>query len=171
VALPPLSCGVLLPLPLLQAFLLLVAGRVPPLLLSPASLFIYSFVTDCPSPPFSAQGALPSLLHVFFIVVYYSVWFFSLFSLGGGRSVQGAMLISPRVVCGCTVCYLAHLVVCFSRAGRRWHLAVWEPSWFLCYHEVEMLCAGWECGGVGVLPLLDGFSCKVYLQRFSKILL
>jgi hypothetical protein len=28
---------------------------------------------------------------------------------------------------------------------------------------------GWGCGGIGVLPLLDGFSCKVYLQRLSKI--
>jgi hypothetical protein len=30
---------------------------------------------------------------------------------------------------------------------------------------------GWWCGGVGVLPLLGGFSCKVYLQHISKILL
>jgi hypothetical protein len=36
---------------------------------------------------------------------------------------------------------------------------------------VEMLCAGWGCGGVKVLPLLGGFSCKVYLQHLSKILL
>jgi hypothetical protein len=43
--------------------------------------------------------------------------FFSLFSLGGGQSVQGAMLIWPRVVCGSTMCCLAHLVVCFSQAG------------------------------------------------------
>jgi hypothetical protein len=38
VGLPPLSCGVFLPLPLLQAFLLLVAGHVLPLLPSPACL-------------------------------------------------------------------------------------------------------------------------------------
>jgi hypothetical protein len=25
-----------------------------------------------------------------------------------------------------------------------------------------MLCVGWGCGGVGVLPLLGGFSCKVF---------
>jgi hypothetical protein len=38
------------------------------------------------------------LLCVFFVVIaYYSVFF--LFSLGGGRSVQGAMLIWPRIVC------------------------------------------------------------------------
>jgi hypothetical protein len=38
VGLPPLSCGVFLPLPLLQAFSLLVAAHVRPLLPSPASL-------------------------------------------------------------------------------------------------------------------------------------
>jgi hypothetical protein len=67
----------------------------------------------------------------FFVVVYYSAWFFSLFSLGGDPSVQGAMVIWPRVVCGSTMCRFAHLVVCFSQAGRSWHLEVWEPSWFL----------------------------------------
>jgi hypothetical protein len=46
-AFPP-SCGIFLPLPLLQAFSLLVAGRVPPLLPSLASLFIYSSVRNCP---------------------------------------------------------------------------------------------------------------------------
>jgi hypothetical protein len=44
------SCGVFLPPSLLQAFLLLVAGCVPPLLPSLVSLFIYSSVKDCPSP-------------------------------------------------------------------------------------------------------------------------
>jgi hypothetical protein len=43
--------------------------------------------------------------------------FFSLFSLGGSQSVQGAMLICSRVVCGSTMCHLAHLVVYFSQAG------------------------------------------------------
>jgi hypothetical protein len=36
---------------------------------------------------------------------------FLFFSLGGGWSVQGAMLIWPRVVCGSTVYCLAHFVV------------------------------------------------------------
>jgi hypothetical protein len=35
---------------------------------------------------------------------------------------------------------------------------------------VGMLCVGWGYGGVKVLPLLSGFSCKVYLQCLSKIL-
>jgi hypothetical protein len=53
---------------------------VPPLLPSPASLFIYSSMRDFPSPHFGAQGALSSLLCVFFVIAYYSI---SLFSLGG----------------------------------------------------------------------------------------
>jgi hypothetical protein len=53
-------------------------------------------------------------LFVVLVVVVYSAWFFGLFSLGGGQTVQGAMLIWPRVVCGSTMCHLAHLVVCVS---------------------------------------------------------
>jgi hypothetical protein len=43
--------------------------------------------------------------------------FFFLFSPGGGLSVQGAVLIWPRVVCGSTACLLAHLVVCIFPSG------------------------------------------------------
>jgi hypothetical protein len=59
---------------------------VPLLLPSPAGLFIYSSMRDFPSPTFSTQGTPPSLLCIFFVIAYYSV---SLFSLGGGWSVQG----------------------------------------------------------------------------------
>jgi hypothetical protein len=130
----PLSCGVFLPLPLLQAFLVLVAGHVllllpagmfvysshgkwvfPPLLwsfppsatltsfptpgcwahtpapagFSPArpGLFIYSSGKDSPPLLLRSQGTPPSLPRVFIVLIaYYSV---SLFSLGGGQSVQG----------------------------------------------------------------------------------
>jgi hypothetical protein len=44
--------------------------------------------------------------------LYTCLFFFFLFSLGGGQSVHGAMLICPRVVCGSTAYRLAHLVVC-----------------------------------------------------------
>jgi hypothetical protein len=95
-----------------------------------SSQLIYSSVRDCLSPLFSTQGALLSLVRVFFfqLLVYYSVCFFS---LGGSLSVHGAMLIWHRFVCGSTVCLLAHLVVCFSQV-RHWHLVAREPSWFLC---------------------------------------
>jgi hypothetical protein len=148
VGLPPLSCAVFLPLPLSQAFLLLITGRCccscqPPCLftvhvgsgssllscgvflllpLSPAfllpvaghvprprshqslsglpSLFIYSPGKDSLPPIFDAQCVPPSFPRVFIVlIVYYSV---SLFSWGGGQSVQGAMLLWPRLVCGST---------------------------------------------------------------------
>jgi hypothetical protein len=106
----PLSCGVFLPPTLLQAFPLLVAGRVLPLLPFPAWLVYLQFCEGFPSPAFQVQGTLPPLLCDFFVVIaYYSVF---LFSLGGGWSLQGAMLIWPRVVCGSTMCRSAHLVVC-----------------------------------------------------------
>jgi hypothetical protein len=76
-------------------------------LLQPACLFTVPGAIS-PSPLFSAQGTPSSLLCVFFVVIaYYSV---SLFPLCGGRSVQGAMLIWPWVVCGSNMCHLAQLV-------------------------------------------------------------
>jgi hypothetical protein len=63
-------------------------------------LFIYSSGKDSIPPIFSAQCAPPSFPRVFIVLIaYYSV---SLFSPGGGRFVQGAMLLWPRVVCGTT---------------------------------------------------------------------
>jgi hypothetical protein len=91
-----LSCEVFLPLPLSQAFPLLVAGCFH--LSARPDLFIYSSGWDSPPLLFSAQGAPPSLIRVFIVLIaYYSV---SLFSLGKGWSVQGAMLIWPRVDLG-----------------------------------------------------------------------
>jgi hypothetical protein len=88
-------------------------------------LVYLQFCEGLPLPHFGSQGALPSLLHVFFVVIaYFSVFF--LFSLDGGWSVQGAMLIWPRVVCGSTMYRLAHFVFCIfpSHLGIaiwRWH--------------------------------------------------
>jgi hypothetical protein len=99
-----LSCGVFLPPPLSPAFPLLVAGRAPcscQMLSSPPSLFIYSPGKDSLPPVFGAQCAPPSFLRVLFVLIaYYSV---SLFSWGGGQSVQRAMLLWPRLVCGSSV--------------------------------------------------------------------
>jgi hypothetical protein len=64
-----------------------------------------------PLPPSSALRAPCSLCYVSFLLLLFIIQFFFLFSLGRGRSVQGAMLIWPRVVCGSTLCHLAHLVV------------------------------------------------------------
>jgi hypothetical protein len=85
------------------------------------SLFIYSSKKYSPCPLFGAQCTPPSLQCVFIVLIaYYSV---SLFSPGGGRSVQGTMLFWPRVVCGSTVYHLAHLVCvfpCLLGMGNWW---------------------------------------------------
>jgi hypothetical protein len=76
-------------------------------------LFIYSSGNDSLPPHFGAQCAPSSLKCVFIVLIaYYSV---CLFSQGGAWSVQGAMLIWPRVVCGSTMYRLAHLVCIFPR--------------------------------------------------------
>jgi hypothetical protein len=143
----PLSCGVFLPLPISQAFLLLVAGCVLLLPPSPArpSLFIYSSVRDSPTPLFGTQGTPPSLQCVFIVLIaYYPV---SLFSPDGGWSVQGAMLIWPRVVCGSTVYCLAHLVVHIfpSRLGASiWWWPGGPPGFSF---NVKWRCYG-QAGGV-----------------------
>jgi hypothetical protein len=122
----PLSCGVFLPLSLSQVFPLLVAGRAPAparTSLARPSLFIYSSGKDPPPLLFGAQGIPLSLQCVFIVlIVYYSV---SLFSPGGGQSVQGAMLIWLRVVCGSTMYHLAYLVYIFpSLLG----VGNWQPG-------------------------------------------
>jgi hypothetical protein len=135
-----------------------------------ARLVYLQFQEGFPSSPLRCSGhpSPPSLLHVLILLIaYYSV---SLFSPGGGRSVQGAMLIWPRVVCGSTAYDLAHLVHVFpSRlvAGDWW----WPggPPGFSVQCEVEILWAGWRCGGVKVLPLFGSFACKVCLQHLYKI--
>jgi hypothetical protein len=92
-----------------------VAGRVLQLLPSPAGLFIYSSMRECPPPLSGAQGTRPLCYMSFFfsaVCLLFSLVFF-LFSLGRGQSVQGAMLICSRVLCGSTTCCLsAHLRVC-----------------------------------------------------------
>jgi hypothetical protein len=125
-------------------------------------------VRDFPSLP---PSLAPLCYMSFFCYCLFSVFF--LFSLGVGWSVQGATLVWPRVVCGSTTCRLAHLVVhilpSHLGAAVRWWRG--SPPGFSIQCEVEMLCAGWRCGGVKVLPLLGGFSCKVYLQSLSEVLL
>jgi hypothetical protein len=70
-----------------------------------SGLFIYSPGKDSLPPIFGTQCTPPSFQCVFIVLIaYYSV---SLFSLGGGQSVQGAMLFWPRVVCGSTTVLLS----------------------------------------------------------------
>jgi hypothetical protein len=79
--------------PLLQAFPSpSTLGEVLPLLPSLASLFIYSLPDGVPLPH-SPELGRPALFDMclFFFSCLFSIQFF--FPLGGGQSVQGAMLI------------------------------------------------------------------------------
>jgi hypothetical protein len=79
-------------------------------------LVYLQFHERLPLTPLGCSG-LPTLFATcLFCCLLFSL-VFSLFSLGGGRSVQGAMLIWPRVVCGSNACRLAHLVVCIFSSG------------------------------------------------------
>jgi hypothetical protein len=103
----PLSCGVFLPLPLSQAFPLLVAGRMPLLpleLLQPGPSCLFTFLGSNPLPPLVLR--VPHPLCNVSLFSYCLLFSFSFFS----GSIQGAMLILPRVVCGSTAYHVAHLV-------------------------------------------------------------
>jgi hypothetical protein len=78
-----------------------------------SSWLVYlQFREGLPLPLSSALRAPLPLCYVSFFCYCLLFSFFFLFSLGRSRSVQGAMLIWPRVVYGSTMCHLAHLVVC-----------------------------------------------------------
>jgi hypothetical protein len=98
----PISCAVFLPPPLLQAFLVLVAGRVLPLLPSPAGLF-----WGISPPPALQPSGRPAFFTV--VIAYYSV-FFSFFPAWGSVCLGGYADLAQGV-CASTECCLAHLVV------------------------------------------------------------
>jgi hypothetical protein len=76
----------------------------------PPGLFIYSPGKDSLPPIFGTQCAPPSFPCIFIVLIaYYSVF---LFSPGGGQSVQGVMLLWPRVVCGSTAVPLSSPCPC-----------------------------------------------------------
>jgi hypothetical protein len=144
----PNSCGVLLPLTLLQAFPLLVAGRTPllppePLWPGPACLFT---VLERIPLPCSLELRAPHPLcnmSLLFLLLITQFLFFPWVKVGLSR---GAMLFWPRVVCGSTVYHLAHLVHVFPShlgMGNWWPRG---PPGFSVLHDVEILCAGWRCG-------------------------
>jgi hypothetical protein len=111
-----------------HSWLLGVRPCFPRSLSSPPVLFIYSPGKDSLPPIFSAQCAPPSFPRVFFVlIVYYSV---SLFSPGGGRSVQGAMLLWPRLVCGSTMVPLSSPCLHLPKpSGHGWLVASgWWPG-------------------------------------------
>jgi hypothetical protein len=128
-----LSCGVFLPSPLSQAFPLLVAERAPLLLpepLRPAWLVYLQSQEGFPSPNLW-HSVHPTFFPMCLYCSYCLLVSFSFFCLGGGQSVQGVMLLWPRLVCGNTVVLLSspcpHLP---KPSGSGW-LVAWGPSLFL----------------------------------------
>jgi hypothetical protein len=121
------------PPPLSQALPLLVAGRTSrscQRLSCPLGLFIYSPRKGSLPPIFSTQGTPPSFQCVLIVLIaYYSV---SLFSPGGGQSVQGSMLLWPRLVCGSTVVMRSSPGPRLPKPSGCQPLAAWGPSSFLC---------------------------------------
>jgi hypothetical protein len=67
-------------------------------LLQPASLF--TILCGVSPPHLLALRAPCPLCYMSFLLLLLITQFFFLFSLSGGQSVPGAMLIWPRVVCG-----------------------------------------------------------------------
>jgi hypothetical protein len=126
----------------------------------------------CLSPiPWCSQGTPPLLLNVpFQFLVYYSV-LFCFFLWGGSQSVQGAMLVYPKVSCRNTVYHLfAHLLVCISQQVCSWYLAVQKPSCFL-----SIMWCGEALYGLGRFRASEFcffflfFFCQVWLQHLSNI--
>jgi hypothetical protein len=132
----PLSCGVFLPLPLLQAFPLLVAGRCRhSCLLQPSCS-----MGDCPSPPLALRVPHP-LCYMSFLLLFSFSFFPGWVSVcpGGYADLgQGCLweyhmpLSSP---CG------LHL----PKWSGHWHLAARDPSWFL-----HLMCSGNATRGLEV---------------------
>jgi hypothetical protein len=161
----PLSCGVFLPLPLLQAFLLQVAGCVP----SPFGV-LWGI-----SPPslFGAQSALPTLLHVFFVVIaYYSV-FFSFFT-GLGSVCPGGYADLAQ---GCLLEYCMLLSspcgLCLPKPSGHYHLAVaCEPPFnvkWRCYVQAAGVEESKFCLFSAVFPVrcMSSIFPRFYLRRHA----
>jgi hypothetical protein len=135
---------------------------------SPArpGLFIYSSGKDSPPPALALMAPHP--------LCYVSLWFLLLITqflffpqVGVGLS-RGLCRSDP----GMSWKYRAPLTLWYAFFPSRLGVDVWRPGCppgFSVYCEVEMLCTGWRCGGVKILPLLGGLACKVCLQCFSKI--
>jgi hypothetical protein len=76
-----------------------------------SSQLVYLHFCEGFSSPSLWHSGHPTLFAMYLFCCYCLLLSFSVYSLGRGRSVQGAMLIWPRVVCGSTTYCLAHLLV------------------------------------------------------------
>jgi hypothetical protein len=126
-----LSCGVFLPPPFSPAFPLLVAGRTPPLPpepLRPARLVYLQSRERFPSPNLQ-RSVRPTLFPVCLYCSYCLLLSFSF--CPGWRSVQEAMLLWPRLVCGSTAVPRSSPGPRLPKPSGRRRLAPRGPSLFL----------------------------------------
>jgi hypothetical protein len=127
-----LSCGVFLPPPLSQAFLLLIAVHAPPLpseALWPTRLVYLQSWEGLPSPNLR-RSVHPTLFPSCLSCSYWLLLSFSFFSPGGGQSVQGAMLLWPRLVCWSTTVLQISPGPCLPKPSGRQQLAAQGPPGF-----------------------------------------
>jgi hypothetical protein len=124
----PFSCGVFLPPPLLQAFLLLVAGHVLPLLPSLAGL-----LWGISPPPLQHSGHPALFATCLFLLLLLIIQVFFLFFFGWGSVCPGGY---ANLTHGCLWEYRMPLSspcgLHLPKPSGCWHLAAArEPSWFL----------------------------------------
>jgi hypothetical protein len=121
-----LSCGVFLPPPLSHAFPLLVAEHTHP---APARASLACLACLFTVPQSSVLIA-PHPLLACLNCSYCLLVSFSFFPCGGG-SVQGAMLLWPRLVCGSTAVPRSSPGLRLPKPSGHRRLAARGPSWFL----------------------------------------
>jgi hypothetical protein len=145
------------------------AHAAAPALSGQARLVYLQFWEGFHSTPLWRSGC-PTL---FAMCLYYSycllLSFFFLPWVGVGLS-RGLCCSGPGLSVG--VPHTAQLTLWSASSQAVWAQASGcgpGASGFSVQCEVEMLCSGWRCGGVKVLPLLGGLACKVCLQHLSKI--
>jgi hypothetical protein len=142
------------------------ACATAPVFFCPACLFTVPWGIPLPH---LQQSGFPTLFAtcLFFVIAYYSV---SLFFPGWGSVCPGGYAdLAQCCLWEYHVPLSSPCSPCLPKPSGHWCLvAAQESSWFLCLTwSGDALCRP----EVKVLPFLSGFSCKVYLQHLSKILL
>jgi hypothetical protein len=136
-----------------------------------APAFSSRLIRDFLSPPFGAQGALPSLLHVFLLLMLIIQFLFFLFFFPGWRSVcpWGYADLAQG-------CLWAYRIPLSSPCGPRlpkpsgcWRLAAaWEPFWSVCLTWSGDAVLRLEVWRSQSFASSCGYSCKMYLQHLLR---
>jgi hypothetical protein len=95
--------------------------------LQPAWLVYLQFQEGFPSPNLQCS-VHPTLFPTCLCCSYCLLLSFSFFSQGGGRSVQGTMLLWPRVICGSTTVPLSSPCPCLPKPSGHRRQADWGTS-------------------------------------------